>query len=194
MWTETSRSRQPNLEPRRLSALILGHIGSEGKAAVPVLVEMMRDPVFAIHHSAADSLKALGVPAIPALLLECKSEDLRLRCRAALVLGAYRAAASDVVPALAGLLKDKEPDARLTAAIALKDLGEQAKDAVPRLIESLADEDGRVRKAAAEALGAIGPAAKEAIPALEHLKNDELNFVKLSAEAALKKIELQQPK
>jgi HEAT repeat protein len=131
--------RRDNVKDRSEAAVALEEtIGPEGKAAVPVLIQALKDKDEVVHSRAAGALGKIGP-------------------------GAKAAA-----PALIATLKDKDRDSitRANAALALGKIGAEAKTVVPVLTEALADKDEYVRAKAVEALGDIGPEARDAIPAL----------------------------
>ena len=113
-----------NVRVRRYAALILGHMKSEAKQAVPVLIDVFKDD----------------------------QEDKDVRSSAAFALGRIGSEAKQAVPVLIDALKtDKNADVRRSAASALGDIGSEAKQAVSVLIYVLkTDED--VRWNAADAL------------------------------------------
>jgi hypothetical protein len=131
--------RRANEKDRQEAAITLEeNIGPSGEAAVPVLIEAL------------------------------KERDVVLSSRAASALGKIGPAARAVAPALIATLQDKDRDfiTRANAARALGQIRADVKTVVPVLLEALADKDRDVRTRAAEGLGHIGPAAREAIPAL----------------------------
>jgi HEAT repeat protein len=124
--------------PCRQAADALGIMGPAARAAVPALIEVLRNPRLCSHRpSYAQALakidrQAAGV-AVPMLidLLDSKPEDLRLseqaaaalRRQAAKALGEIGAPARDAVPSLRKALSDPDDGARADAAAALKKLG-----------------------------------------------------------------------
>ncbi len=131
---------------------ILGYIGKNHDAVIPVLLDLL------------------------------KHEDLQIRVSAAVSLGRIGKQPTVVVPALVELLrkhKDKpkkgSTDPRYPIICGLANFGPQAKSAVPLLVEILTkDEDFDdyfERTGCLEALRAIGPDAKEAVPALLKFMN-----------------------
>ena len=115
-----------------------------------------------------ESIDPAGQAAVPVLIEALKDKDVVLSSRAASALGKIGPAAKAAAPALIATLKDKDRDfiTRSDAARALGKIGAEAKTVVPVLIQALADKDLDVRLRAAEALGNIGPEARDAIPAL----------------------------
>lgn len=124
-------------------------------AAVPVLVEGVRDRTDAVRRTAASYLLQLGP------------------------------VAKSAVPDLKALLSDTTQEVQLEAALALVgiDLKEGAA-AVPVLTHALTTGDGPALRAA-KALAKLGPVAKAAGPALEkHFGSKNLNMRIHAAEAA----------
>ena len=148
---------------RRNAADALGSIGTEAKAAVPDLVNALKN-----------------------------DKDAFVRSSAASALGRLGTEAKAAVPDLVNSLKDKDGDVRSRAAGALGNIGTEAKAAVPDLVNALKnDERASVRGSAADALGSIGTEAKAAVPDLVNsLKDDENASVRGSAAYALRRIAL----
>ncbi|MBM3983342.1 MAG: HEAT repeat domain-containing protein, partial [Planctomycetes bacterium] len=124
-------------------------------AAVPVLVEGVRDRTDAVRRMAASYLLQLGP------------------------------IAKSAVPDLKGLLDDKTQEVQLEAALALVGIEpKEGPVAVPVLTHALTTGDGPALRAA-KALAKLGPVAKAAGPALEkHFGAKNLNLRVFAAEAA----------
>jgi HEAT repeat protein len=148
----------------------LGQMGTEARAAVPALTELLRDPqFFSYRPSYALALfkidrQAAGV-AVAALIgvFDCKGHVTRLSAQAASAL-------------------------RKQAVSTLEQIGGEARDAIPALASALADADAGVRQGAAKALGAIGAPAREAVPSLRKALMDPDEAVRSQATLALRKI------
>jgi HEAT repeat protein len=117
------------------AAVAIGDLGPGARAAVPALIEALRDPNATVRFQAAISLGCIGPEA--------------------------RAA----VPALIGTLKDGVFFVRGWSAFALGEIGPEAAQAVPMLAEGLKNAQERefVRRQIASALGRIGPNAVSAL-------------------------------
>ena len=141
-----------------------------------------------VRNAAFTIVEECGAAAVPALIEALKDDDADVRSSAADVLGNIGAEAKAAVPALIEALKDDDADVRSSTAYALGNIGAEAKAAVPALVEALEDDDADVRSGAAYALGNIGAEAKAAVPALvEALKDDDAD-VRSSTAYALGKI------
>jgi HEAT repeat protein len=82
--------------------------------------------------------------------------DVRVRKRAAEVLGNVGAVDPAVVPGLAGAVKDRDAGVRGAAVLALLKIGPAAREAAPALAEARkSDHDAKVRSYAAKALEKI---------------------------------------
>jgi hypothetical protein len=103
--------------------------------------------------------------AVPALLVESRSEDLALATRAveALVKIDPRSAASRLPSLLDWMTAGRERAVRLTAMAALRDLGPAATDAIPTLIKLADEDDLPIAAAAIEAISGIDPARGAAL-------------------------------
>lgn len=131
-----------------------------GVAAVPSLLEALRDPDSRVRFAITSALRQIGHPAtMPGLLEALRDPDSRVRGVAAEALEQIGAAA---VPGLLVALRDRAWDVRQAAARTLGQIGDAA--AVPGLREALHDQNLDVRSEAVRALGQIGTAA--AVPSL----------------------------
>jgi HEAT repeat protein len=139
-------------EARRKAALTIAKLGTAAQAAVPALVEALRDPDAGVAEAAAYALKRVVATPEPAASATTPTRAVML-------------AASAGVEGLVGMLAHEDPAFRWRAAVALGELGAEAKGAVPALLDGLDDEDETVRRGAARALGKIG-ADVAAVPAL----------------------------
>ncbi len=137
------------------------------------------------------SLIRIGEPAVPALVELLRSDDARLRARAATTLWGMGPKGRAGVPALASALADPDLEVRLASAMALEAMGSDAREAMPALVRALKDKEGRVRQWAAKALGKIGPAAKDALPAL--VEAGKYDPIRPAVEEAIGRIKGDQP-
>jgi HEAT repeat protein len=148
---------QKDGDPLRIAAMqSLGAFGAAAAPAVPVLVEVLRDPDPRIRWFAIEALAVIGPAAkaaVPALIEALRSPDVA-------VAGGVRGNGGFFFNGM-----DEGP-IRLIAAEALGRIGPEAKAAIPDLIAAMKGPDSRVRAEAARALGGIGPDAVPAIPEL----------------------------
>ncbi len=140
---------------------------------------------------AAEALARIGSAAVPTLIEALKDEHYLIRAGAADALGRMGPAATSAVPALADALRDERMVVRASAAMALKKMGPASASAVPALAGTLRDEYSEVRCNAADALGAIGKAARPAVSAIVAATRDEYLVVREVAQATLRRIGVQ---
>ena len=132
------------------------------------------------------ALEKIGRAAIPTLMDLLKDKDAKVRMRAVGCLGEFGPRAWPAVAALTELLKDKNGEVRNAATnVLVTKLRREAKPAVPIIVESLTDEDWKVRYWTGRNLSQIGPHAKAAIPALTAALKDEHPYVRAGAAEAL---------
>ena len=163
------------------------------RAAVPVLIRAVRDPLR--RHPAASALGAIGDPrALPALAWALRhhligvGQDGIVSDVADPVGQALGAMGGQAVPTLRTLLRDRDEEVRDRAARALTTIGTKASAAVPDLMRVLrGDRSAWVRCMAARALGAIGDA--RAIPALRNAARGDSN-VALHLAALLDRVQV----
>ena len=147
----------------RLSAArALGGIGPDAKAAVPALIDAMRESDWKDRDGAAEALGDIAQrlhKTIPALVEAMgRDDDERVRGMAARALGRIRTDNTRAISALAAALEDPDVNVRAEAAEALQHIGPKAKTAVPALEKAARAEDFIVSQAAGEALKAVrGP-------------------------------------
>ena len=184
-----SALRSENSSIRQRAAEALGKIGPEAKAAVPGLIEALKDE--AVRWKAGEALGKIGPgakAAVPALIEALKDEKEYIRREVVEALGKIGPGAKAAVPALIKALKDEKEYIRKEVVEALGKIGPAAKAAVPALIKALKEEDKFVRLRAAEALGGIGPESREVVPALIEALRDEDRDVCVLAMMALAEI------
>jgi hypothetical protein len=107
-------------------------------------VAALIDALKGYYWNAASALVKIGVAAVPALIDALKDQDAEVRTKAAYALGeiglGHRCGAAGV-PALINALKDQDAEVRGCAAEALGTIGEESKAAVPALIDALKDRE-----------------------------------------------------
>jgi len=152
------------------AAEALGRIEPRCVAAVPALIDLLKDPAHDARAAAAFALGSIGRSAdksVPALLALLQDEEIGVRLAVVQSLGNLGPTEEAAVRGLIRALKDEEILVRRTAVSYLGQVGPKAKSAVPALIEALQDRQGvNAEGTVAQALGQIGPAAHEAVPAL----------------------------
>jgi len=177
----------------------LSELGPEGKEAVPLLIEILKDST--LNQVAALTLGEMGAaaePAVPALIGALKGDDLWLAMRVPDVLARLGPVAKAAVPALIEEVKNGNyraakalgrigPDAKIVvpaleaaakdgsihAAGALWDITHQKDQVIPILLRALKQGrtgDGKLF----EIISRMGPEAKEMVPLLiDYLKENE---------------------
>ena len=169
---------------RAHAAEALGKIGPKARAAVPALVQELRNQ--------GDGKDTIAINIGENAFFRYPGP----RSRAATALGQIGPEAKAAVPALAQVLKDDDSSIRTAAARALGNIGTAA---VPALLKALQNDDARVRAAsvtglgqispnAVSALGEIGADAKAAVPALVAAFKDASNELRTTIVAVLKAI------
>lgn len=121
---------------RRVAADKLVFMIPEAKAAVPALIEVVKE------NGAGE---------------EYDSERWKARHAALRIFAKLGQEAKAAVPVLIETLKDRDIYIRARAADALGTIGVEAKAAIPALIEARKDQDAGVRNAATKALMAMQP-------------------------------------
>jgi len=137
---------------------------------------------------AAHALSVMGKAAVPGLIEILKEEHWWVRAVAANVLGRVgRTALAAEVPLL-GALCDEHWWVRRNAFEALGMIGVSSDAFVLALGSALTDDDYRVRRNAALALAKMGPAGNSAIPGLVLMLEDENRYNRFYATSTLRRI------
>ena len=89
------------------------------------------------QEAAADALGRIGPAAVPSLIETLRDPDPKVRLKAIEVLARMGADAKDAVPELIRLLEDPDEEVRKAAIRTLGRIGPAAKDAVPALMQTL---------------------------------------------------------
>jgi HEAT repeat protein len=191
-FLETAPNRSASDEARRAKAsTIIGGLGIEARAALPVLLDIVRADAGRGSDSGRAALAAVieigghrehGAP----VLIEClRSGDERLRRLAAGGIGDWGPEAAFAVEPLRAALWNPDAGAFTEVAAALGQVGAAAHEAAPDLVRGLKHESSMIRAVAALNLARVKPAPELAVPALVEALKDEDTFVRSRAAWAL---------
>ncbi len=117
-------------DPNRKYAAIqaIGEIGPQGKEAIPILIETIRETrnrdkriLIACNHA----LLGMGKEIVPYMIALLKDDDWEMRCGSAWMLGKLGPDAKDAIPALTEALNDSSEAVRINAAEDLKRIKEE---------------------------------------------------------------------
>lgn len=172
---------------RQAAVLALAHLGPAAKAAVPALVNSLRDRQLKGMEMIA--LRAMGSAAVPSLIGLLQAPQTELRQLALVMLQEAGPAARPALTSLIAALSDSDRAVRAGAAQVVQAIGPEASAAVPALIANLQVWQTEVRAAAALALGHIGPNAREARRPLLECLLDPDEKVRYGAALALGRID-----
>jgi HEAT repeat protein len=142
-----------DLRPK--AAWALGQIGADAKAAVPMLIEALKDANEDLRTEAACALQYMRLEAkavVPALIVAMEDTSPRVRNSVINALCWIRAG-KEAVPALIRAMAEEDDSNRKAAGSALTTFGVEA---VPDLIVALKDRDIRIRRGAVWALLDLG--------------------------------------
>ncbi len=154
-------------EIQERAAEALKALGPAAAAAVPGLIECLKDNDKKVRSEAAEILGKTGVaskPARDALLSALDDEDVAYH--AANALGVLGRNDTNVVLELMGIAKSGRKPAAYWAAVSFVRLGAKSKPALPVLIELISHPAPDSDWQAVKAIGMIGPDAAQAVPAL----------------------------
>jgi len=165
----------------------LAKFGPDAKAAVPDLIELVKDVSGRRRHSAVyDALGEIGAaaaPAVPILQERLATEtNMWTRTDIVLALGRIDPHEYEALDWFIGQMKDKDMQKRneredmLNMLRILGEIGPNAKVAVPFLRELLSDARPKIWKAAADALVKIGETNVALSDAVEKLKDSNSNY------------------
>lgn len=146
--------------------VVIERLGPAAGDAVPALIEEMRTGP--IPYYAAETLAAIGEPAVPALARALRDSDPDVGHRAAKALRLIGPAAHAAVASLVDAIASDDPLLAELGLWALAEIGPPAAPAVPGIIRILRTEDASedLVDAALAVLWELGPAAGDAIPEL----------------------------
>jgi HEAT repeat protein len=188
----TRQLESPDAQQRIAAAVAIGDLGPGARAAVPALIEALRDQNPTVRFQAAISLGCIGPEAkaaVPALIGTLKDGVFFVRGWTAFALGEIGTEAEQAVPVLVEGLKNahEREFVRRQIASALARIGPNA---VSALVETLTHSSELARLGAVLALHQIGPSARAAAPALMKLLSDPIDFVRAAAAAALRALDV----
>ena len=178
------------------SALGLGRMGADAKAAIPALIEMLADEqsvlppascAFSAHpgHAASTALVNIGKDSIPALVQSLDARDPRVRVRAADALLFFGPKAKAATNGLIRLLQDEDADVRCRAAAALYWIAPDDKRLVKELVRLTQAKEPKVRAAGASTLGYLEPTKEIPLDSIRRLLDDPDPDVREAALGAL---------
>jgi HEAT repeat protein len=152
----------------------LGEIGADARAAVPTLIEILKEPGKAKYRRyAAEALGRIGPDAraaVPALIEALDSNTASVVDRSVEALGRIGPDARAALPALrARLAKAEWSGWLIRLAVALARIGDKGGAANVLLTEGLHGKDRWHREQALRALAEVGPGALAVVPALKEV-------------------------
>jgi HEAT repeat protein len=175
----------PRWRSRVASAVELGKMGTQARAAEPRLVTALSHKRPEVRVAVATALGRVGKSPDVALVKALTDSHHTVRAAAAKALGGRKKVSPAAIEALAAL-DDSKSEVNYAAGVALVHIGEQA---VPVLVQLLAGPWGNPRRRAFRLLGEMGPKAKSAVGALiAVLKSEKKDYGKELACAALERI------
>ena len=195
---------------RKAAAMSLQIIGREYPAAIPYMVEALKDEDITVVYWTLGffdldrNRHELPIEAIPILIgilyevnlstgrierlgigIYQQGEAMVLPRSSVRALGALGPAASDAVPALARLLGSDDMELCYYAFTALGQIGAASVKALPELRAALVSESQQKRAMAAHVIGLLGPDARDAVGDLIKLLSDENPGVRREAATSL---------
>jgi hypothetical protein len=156
---------------RWFALVALDGFGTRGKAAVPAVVERLRDEDRDVRRRAVRTLHDIDEDGVSARALAAVvANEPELRYEAVQALAYFGPKARPALPELVQAARDF-PEVRSFALQALGQIKPDARTVLPALAASLADRNQNVRLKALEHLQELGPDAREAVtPLMEALK------------------------
>ena len=158
------------------------------KLGPPLTMSVRDRSRWSVQDFARESLSKIGSAAVPAVLELLKDPDRNQRSSAVWILSMMGSEAKAAVPVLVETLQDKDLRLREDVAVCLGEIGPQAESAVPALRLALRDNSNRVRVCAARALTKIDPGNRDGVVTLIKELPDEESGAGSWAEYALRTI------
>jgi HEAT repeat protein len=181
--------QEPNPVIRREAVLALRNIGTGAEAAVPALVQRLKqDGDVEVRRKGVRAIQSIDANlALEALIQALDNSDDGVRANVAGALASIGPSTEKAVPKLIELLKtDLNSEVRSAAANALGEIAPRDRTVIAVLNDALKDPAWFVRKEAAVSLEKSGAAAKEAVNNLKKaLKEDRNSTMRSWAAAAL---------
>ncbi len=175
----------PPAEAERIVGLLRGF----GSAAVPVLMEALKNPTVPVRVAAARALGGMGREAAPAIELLfglAANAEPPARGAALRALVVLEGDAQRLKPMLETALHDAAPEVRRAGAAGMARFGGTNALGVAGLVELLDDESAATRLSAIDQIGNLGPGAAPALPAMmERLNDPDLQAPLLAALAKM---------
>ena len=141
----------------------LGRMGAAAKDVVPGIAKALGDPDKNMRDAAGKALARIGPAAVPVLVQELKNPASRNQILAARSLALIGPEAAEAVPSLTECLKQKDSELLAMAAHALGEIGPPSSKAATPLTLLLGDASPEVQKQSRAALAKIGPGAIPAL-------------------------------
>jgi len=167
--------KSEDVEVRAGVAMALREIGPAAQAALPSLLEALREDSPRIRSASLFALGTIGANSpdiVEPLIVALQDEDENVREFAAGALGEHKGNSEPIVAALLTAMDDESWWFRREVVRAFGSMDAKIPGVVPALIRALDDEHDWVREQAAEALGKAGPETSEVIPALIEALSD----------------------
>jgi HEAT repeat protein len=178
---------------RRSSVVQLGQMRARAVPAIPFLISVLDDRIWLgwlgltrTNKEAQEALVKIGEPAVEPLIASLRSKNLKIRVRAAIVLGEIKDLRA--VEPLIAALKDKKYLIRASAVAALAQIDDPR--AIEPLIAALKDEHPFVRVVASRELGKL-KYLRAAGPLLDALRDEDIDVRRSVVEAL---VELKDPR
>ncbi len=186
-----SLRKNTTAEARTQALLDLQHVSADAAPAVPAVLECVDAAEPAVRAHAAGTLRAIGQPALPAVLDALGHKDVRQRRRAVLALPVLSHLARDKAPLLKAGLGDEDLAVRAGCARVLWEFADTSKPVVDVLAEAVANGQPELRRDTLTAVTAIlDPARTAAIrPIVERAFKDPDPALRVRAAGVLARLD-----
>lgn len=185
LLADAMRSKEPRV--RATAVRGLASLRAAPELVVPAMTRILEEGPAELRNDALDVLGNVGEPAVPALIVALRQNDVRTR--AAMLLGRLGPSAKAAAGALTEVAAKGDSSVRREAFLALGAIGPDARAAVPAATKALHDPDVNVRYSACFALGKMDDAAMDAKPVLQRELDGTDPFLSLAAAWALARID-----
>jgi HEAT repeat protein len=168
---------------------VLNQMGSEAKAAVPPLVELLKAPNNNLYvYGVTNTLGTIGPASVPPLAELLANKDTEPRILYPVIQALGRVGPEGADP-LMKALDHENATIRPQVVMSLGQMGPAAKAAVPKLADMAKGGDANLRNNAINALMQIGPDARAAVPTLVENLKDPNQYVVTQSLQALRQIQ-----
>ncbi|MBT3200113.1 MAG: hypothetical protein HN350_09370 [Phycisphaerales bacterium] len=163
--------KKGDAEARALAADTLGRLQIDPKTIINALLKTLRDDDENVCKNAAQSLVAIGKPALDSLISAMSDSQIKHKHHVALAIARFGADASKAGEAILTMLNPDDAESRALVVFTLGKIRAKSDQVISALIKMFDDAENRVADTAAQNVGRMGAVAID--PLLKVFENKE---------------------